>query len=232
MKKRFVCMMVCALVFTFYAAALANSEISNVSFDIATAYLPGVDFTYPVVDLGEDQELNEKINGLIEADAFAPFQDWTEDRGADGGLVTIHQDGDWLSMAYQVQMFSKGAAYPVTLYYTANYDVKNGTRLTLTDMADAGKIAALLLDKGKLHSGLEGVEPEVFQAQAEYISSQELTAIEAMLENDDYQPGDDPSLSQSFFLWGPDVDVYVALSVPHALGDWAVFAFPKAEVAK
>ena len=230
MKRLAACILACMMILGAQAA-LAGSEISDVAFDMASAYLAGVDFTYPVVDMGDDTQ-SDALNSRIEADALAPFAQWSEGGTAEGGLIYIHREGDILSLGYQVEMVSPQAAYPVMLFYAGVYDVKTAAPVSLGDFADAGKIAALLAGGAGLAPGLDLSEEAVFDAQVEYVAGLGQDAVLKMLENEGYAQGQDPSLSQAFFLLGAEDELYVALSVPHAIGDWAVFLLSKAELAK
>jgi hypothetical protein len=230
MKKLIACFIACCLVLPL-GMAYASPEAPGIDFDMADAYITGVDFTYPVVDLGDDAQ-SETINGMIETDALAPFASWEEGKTAEGGLVAIWQEGDILSLAYDVLAMTPGAAHPQRLYYTAVYDVKQAVRLNLNDLADVKKIAAFLSQRGNLQPGLDAAEEAVFTAQADYVAGLGADAIESMLLNEGYQYGQDPSLSQSFSFLGEGDELMIVLSVPYALGDWAVFALPMAEVGK
>jgi hypothetical protein len=169
---------------------------------------------------------------MIETDALAPFASWEEGKTAEGGLVAIWQEGDILSLAYDVLAMTPGAAHPQRLYYTAVYDVKQATRLILSDLADIKKAAAFLSQRENLQPGLNATEEAVFTAQADYMAGLGADEIESMLVNEGYQYGQDVSLSQSFFFLGEGDELMIVLSVPYALGDWAVFALPMAEVGK
>lgn len=229
MKKIIACFIACLML--PLGAAYASQEASGLDFDMTEAYITGVDFTYPVVDLGDDGQ-SEVINGMIEADALAPFASWEEGKTAEGGLVAIWREGDILSLAYDVLSITPGAAHPQRLYYTAVYDIGKAARLALGEVADIQKTAAFLSQKENLKPGLGAAEEAVFAAQADYVAGLLADAIESMLVNEGYQAGQDPSLSQSFFFLGEGDELMIVLSVPYALGDWAVFALPGAQVGK
>lgn len=230
MRKLLACILTLALALG-PAAAVGSSEISDIAFDITSAYMDGVDFTYPVVDTGNDAQ-SDALNSAIETDALSPFSAWAKEDTAEGGLVYILREGDVLSLGYEMTAVVKSAAYPLNLYFTAVYDVKTAQHYRLSDFADLNKAAAVLAGGTGLCAGLNDVEDAVFAAQTEYVSGLGQEEILQMLENKGYEPGQDPSLSQSFFLWGAEDELYIALSVPHAVGDWAVFLISKAEVAK
>ncbi len=230
MKKLGVCILALALALG-PAAAMGSSEISDITFDITSAYMEGVNFTYPVVDTG-DAAQSDALNSAIETDALSPFSAWAKDDTAEGGLVYILREGDVLSLGYQMSATMQDASHPLNLYFTAVYDVKTAQHYRLSDFADLNKAAAVLAGGAELRPGLSDVEDAVFAAQTEYVSGLKQEEILQMLENKGYEPGQDPFLSQSFFLWGPGDELYIALSVPHAVGDWAVFLVSKAEAAK
>ena len=204
------------------AAGKDASAALSVRAKIATEKTGQVMIEYPILSNLRNSDTEESVNALIKEYALKLIDSYMIDPTKDNVTIAC----DVLSLdrsngifAFKGSMKPEGAAYPSELYYTLSVDLGKGTLKGLSDYADPYTMAGYIISEDCI------ITKSVDNAAAkEYLSSLDINMLWDTLKNCDFntQRGDSFPQAFSYNLQGI---VYIAVSVPHALGDYVIVEF-------
>lgn len=177
----------------------------------------------------DDEAVAEKINKDAEAQAKQVMAMY------DLNAVTLKVEclsmsvmgNEVLSVRFAGDVQGEDLPYPSDVYYTTNYSLATGERLTLAQMTSVGPIVRALLGDSDAISfekeDGEAQEDAYYQEQAAYLKDLGLRELTAILESADIWAQETGPLAHSY--WSGNGTCTVSLVVPHALGDYAHITF-------
>lgn len=199
-----------------------SASALSVRSKIATAKDGKTSIEYPILSNLRDSNTEEAVNALIKENATRILTDYDLDPSADTLEITCNMvslDRSKAVMAYKGSLMVSGGAHPVNIFYTITVDLNKGTLLGLSDYADAYTMAGYILSDDCIITMPSGDSSDV----NEYLKSQDINDLWAILKECDFTSG-----SEGFpqaFSYENQGSVYMAVPVPHALGDYAVVRF-------
>lgn len=199
-----------------------SASALSVRSKIATAKDGKTSIEYPILSNLRDSNTEEAVNALIKENATRILTDYDLDPSADTLAVScniVSLDRSKAVMTYEGSLMVSGAAHPVNIFYTITVDLNKGTLLGLSDYADAYTMAGYMVSDDCVVT-----KPSDYSAEVkEYLKSQEVNDLWAILKECDFT-----SKTEGFpqaFSYESQGSVYMAVPVPHALGDYAVVRF-------
>lgn len=216
------------------ASSNGKETIARISSQILT-YHPennkDITLSYPVVSNMTDPQKQEKVNQLLRNNAEDYYHALTGEKAPTSMKVTCRVeslDRNRLTAVYTGSYLAEGAAYPVNLFFSNTVDLQQVKSLGLNDYSDAYTMAGYLKsDDVQFY----GADDELTKALLDYRAKQTLEDYTALLNQADFplasgeSAGKAAEVPPSFSYLSQSV-LYFSIPVPHALGDYALIAFP------
>lgn len=178
---------------------------------------------YPqIINLG-DNNRQSTINQLIKNDVLSYVNNnIAQDAALELKYSVKLQTSDLLSIKYSGVAMGKGAAHPNNIFYTTNINIKNGTKIRLSDVVKIDQNLVSALKKG-----------QYIDLEAKYTKAEEAEIIKYVnnISNNDlikYFSGADSADIENINQWSTfsyltKDSIVISIIVPHALGDHAEF---------
>ena len=198
------------------------SEALNVRSKIATEKIGNASIEYPVLSNLRNEKTEEAVNALIKEYALKLLDSYEIDTEKDHVTIAcdvISLDRSNGVFAFQGSMKTEGASYPTDLYYTVSADLAKGTLKGLSDYADPYTMAGYIISEDCIISKADDKN-----AAKEYFSSLEVKELWETLKNCDFSSQTSDAFPQAFSYESQGV-IYIAVPVPHALGDYVIVEF-------
>lgn len=211
-----------------------KETIAQISSQIQT-YHPennkDITLSYPIVSNMTDSQKQEEVNQLLKSNVEDYYHALTNMEVPASMEVTCRVeslDRNRLTAVYTGSYLTEGAAYPVNLFFSNTVDLQQVKSLGLNDYSDAYTMAGYLKsdDVQFYQAGAE-----LTKALLEYRAEQTIEDYTALLNQADFplmsaaSAGKTAEIPQSFSYLSQSV-LYFSIPVPHALGDYAIVAFP------
>ena len=199
-----------------------SSSALSVRSKIATEKQGKTSIEYAVLSNLRDPKMEETVNALIKEKALQILTDYQIDPAADTLTVkctVLSLDKNKAVLTYEGSLMVNGAAHPSDLFYTTTVDLNKGTLLGLSDYADAYTMAGYILSDDCVLK-----KPADAKEALEYLKSQDLNAMWDILKQCDFTAENTDGFPQSFSYENQGI-IYMAVPVPHALGDYVIVSY-------
>lgn len=199
-----------------------SSSALSVRSKIATEKQGKTSIEYAVLSNLRDPKMEETVNALIKEKALQILTDYQIDPAADTLTVkctVLSLDKNKAVLTYEGSLMVNGAAHPSDLFYTTTVDLNKGTLLGLSDYADAYTMAGYILSDDCVLK-----KPADAKEALEYLKSQDLNAMWDILKQCDFTAENTEGFPQSFSYENQGI-IYMAVPVPHALGDYVIVSY-------
>lgn len=212
------------------AAPKESESIPSVSSSIETYKEGNISIEYPSVHHLTNASIQEKVNQLLKDHALEFIKAYEADAAKDSLSIeceVIAADRKKITAVYQGTYKAEGAAYPSNIFYTNTIDTALGEDMELTDYADPYTLAGYILSED---CRFVEKDPELLKelmALRSHTSIEEYTEM-FRLADFPYKEDADNKDAVSFpviFSYEDQGTIYVALPVPHALGDYALVEY-------
>lgn len=246
MNKKFIAISLLSLSF-FMAGCTSNKDVKPTSTNVSIqgnkipqeqksnkpvaiyALVPNVYkkqniiINYPqIINLG-DNNRQSTVNQLIKNDVLSYVNNnIAQDAALELKYSVKLQTSDLLSIKYSGVAMGKGAAHPNNIFYTTNINIKNGTKIRLSDVVKIDQNLVSALKKG-----------QYIDLEAKYTKAEEAEIIKYVnnISNNDlikYFSGADSADIENINQWSTfsyltKDSIVISIIVPHALGDHAEF---------
>lgn len=176
---------------------------------------------YPqIINLG-DNNRQSTVNQLIKNDVLSYVNNnIAQDAALELKYSVKLQTSDLLSIKYSGVAMGKGAAHPNNIFYTTNINIKNGTKIRLSDVVK--------IDENLINAFKKG---QYIDLEAKYTKAEEAEIIRYVnsISNNDlikYFSGADSADIENINQWSTfsyltKDSIVISVIVPHALGDHA-----------
>ena len=152
----------------------------------------------------------------------------------------VSLDTSRITVVYQGEYYVKQGAYPVQTFYTNTVDLNQVKSLGINDYSDAYTMAGYLMSDDVRFVSAEpesvsslwdihfvAAEPKLTSALWDYRSSQSIDYFTDLLNKADFpSKNEDTSIFPESFSYLSNSTLYFSIPVPHALGDYAIVAYP------
>lgn len=198
------------------------AEVINVRSKIATEKNGKVTIEYPILSNLRNANTETKVNEIFKT-YIDQVLDWYEiDPEADNVTLAcdvLSLDRNKGIFSFEGSMKKDGAAYPVELFHTLTIDLNKGVIEGLSDYADPYTMAGYIIsDDCIITKSISDKDVK------EYFSSLEIKDLWETLKNCDFNSQSGDSFPQAFSYELQGV-IYIAVPLPHALGDYAIVEF-------
>lgn len=187
-----------------------------------------IKITYPRIKNLNDSKKCDLINKTIKDQALAVTNYYDLSNTNAILNVTYHiqfQNIDTLSIVYKGDFNSGSSAYPVSVFYTTNINIKEGKSILLKNYANVNEIFNKLRKSNEVLN--LAATQELAQAQKEYLSTIDDSALKDMLSNADFSESNENIQFPTAFSYRKSDNIVIGISVPHAIGDYAEFVVTK-----
>jgi len=210
-----------------------KESVAQISSAIET-YHPddnkNLSLSYPVVSNMTDSKKQEEVNKLLLSNVTAYYEALTGQETPSSMDVTCkvaNLDRNRLTAVYTGTYKTEGGAYPVNLFFTNTIDLQQVKSLGINDYSDAYTMAGYLKSDDVQ---FDRAGSELTKSLLAYRAEQSLEDYTALLNGADFplssaDAGKETTLPQSFSYMDQST-LYFSIPVPHALGDYAIVAFP------
>lgn len=225
-------------------AANASTSVSG-STKLETYHpkdMPSGFITYPVVTHMKDEAKQNQVNDLLFENAIS-ICDSLDLEHMDYLTVNckiISLDTSRITVAYQGEYYVKQGAYPVQIFYTNTIDLNQVKSLGINDYSDAYTMAGYLMSDDvrfvvvtpESTSSLwdyrfVDADPELTSSLWDYRSDQSIDYFTDLLNKADFpSKTGDSSIFPESFSYLSNSTLYFSIPIPHALGDYAIVAYP------
>ena len=198
-----------------------SSSALSVRSKIATEKQGKTSIEYAVLSNLRDPKMEDAVNALIKEKALQVLTDYQIDPAADTLSVkctVVSLDKNKAVLTYEGSLMVNGAAHPSDLFYTTTVDLNKGTLQGLSDYADAYTMAGYILSDDCVLK-----KPADSKEALEYLKTQDLNAMWEILKCD-FTAENLEGFPQSFSYENQGV-IYMAVPVPHALGDYVIVSY-------
>ena len=187
---------------------------------------PAGSIAYPVVAHMKDETKQNQVNDLLYQNAIS-ICDALDLKNMDYLTIdckVVSLDTSRITVVYQGEYYVKQGAYPVQTFYTNTVDLNQVKSLGINDYSDAYTMAGYLMsDDVRFVSA----EPESTSSLWDYRSSQSIDYFTDLLNKADFPfKNEDTSIFPESFSYLSNSTLYFSIPVPHALGDYAIVAYP------
>ena len=199
-----------------------SSSALSVRSKIATEKQGKTSIEYAVLSNLRDPKMEDAVNALIKEKALQVLTDYQIDPAADTLSVkctVVSLDKNKALLTYEGSLMVNGAAHPSDLFYTTTVDLNKGTLQGLSDYADAYTMAGYILSDDCVLK-----KPADSKEALEYLKTQDLNAMWEILKQCDFTAENLEGFPQSFSYENQGV-IYMAVPVPHALGDYVIVSY-------
>jgi len=183
----------------------------------------GISITYPQVTGLPDDDLEHKINSLLENDALEGalrFYPDKTDLTMEVDYAIVWQGSRILSIKFEGYAYVEGAAHPNNLFYTSNIDVPNGKKIYLDEVAKIDENLLAKLRPNYVGSISEEQLPEVLDIILDR------NAL-SLLEQADYAK----TTTDSAYSYFTKDALGISLPAPYVLGSHVEFELPYREIS-
>ena len=204
------------------AADSNSSESLNVRAKIATEKRDSISIEYPVLMNLRNTKDEEMVNALIKEYALQILEAYEIDPTKDNVTLAcdvVSLDRNKGVFAFDGSMKTEDSAYPSSLFYTLTVDLSKGVVEGLSDYADPYTMAGYILSDDCIITKASDKK-----AVKEYFSTLEIKDLWETLKNCDFNSQTSGDFPQAFSYENQGV-IYIAVPVPHALGDYAIVEF-------
>ena len=190
------------------------SEVLNVRSKIATEKNGNVSM--------RNEKTTETVNALIKEYALKVVDAHELDPEKDNVTIAcdiISLDRSKAVFVFDGSMKADDAAYPTGLFYTLTVDLSKGAIEGLSDYADPYTMAGYIISEDCI------ITKAADENEAkEYFASLEVKELWETLKNCDFNSQTSDAFPQAFSYEIQGV-IYIAVPVPHALGDYVIVEF-------
>lgn len=187
---------------------------------------PSGSISYPVITHMKDEAKQERINNLLFDNATSICDTLAMDQltALNVDCKVISMDSSRITVVYQADYSVKDAAYPGSVFYTNTVDLNQVKSLGINDYSDAYTMAGYLMSDDVR---FVDADPELTSALWDYRSEQTIDFFTNILNKADFplKTGDSSIFPESFSYLSNST-LYFSIPVPHALGDYAIIAYP------
>lgn len=178
----------------------------------------GIVIKYPQITKLEDAEKQKSLNQILKSEALKGLHEYgNSDSGVHVEIdYTIKRQSErLLSVQYTGIRYVKKAAYPNHMFYTTNLDMKQASRLRLSDLIKIERPFIELLKSGKITA----VQPE----QKGLIGDFTQDDLIQSLTNADVLEGSGEESGSNTFSYLTNDSLGISIPVAHAAGDHAEY---------
>ena len=203
---------------------------------------PAGSIAYPVVAHMKDETKQSQVNDLLYQNAIS-ICDALDLKNMDYLTIdckVVSLDTSRITVVYQGEYYVKQGAYPVQTFYTNTVDLNQVKSLGINDYSDAYTMAGYLMSDDARFVSAEpestsslwdihfvAAEPKLTSALWDYRSSQSIDYFTDLLNKADFpSKNEDTSIFPESFSYLSNSTLYFSIPVPHALGDYAIVAYP------
>lgn len=200
----------------------SSAQSLSVRSKIATEKDGKISIEYPILSNLPSGSSQEAINSLIKEKATQILTDYELDPESDTVSIEcdiISLDRSKAVLAYSGSVMKKDAAYPTEVFYTTTVDLGKGVLMGLSDYADAYTMAGYILSDDCILK-----KPADSTEVLEYLKSQDINDLWAILRKCDFTAEKLEGFPESF-SYENQGSIYIAVPVPHTLGDYAIVQF-------
>lgn len=212
----------------------ASASKLEIAYDTEEYSKEYVKIKYPVLKDMEDKKVEGMSNSVIKEQALAIAEHFDTDNNPEARLEVnidsfyVTPDSKILSIVYTgTYSADENEEAAEDLRITTNIDLTKGNRTTLANMADAEKIAEILVntDDYKIMS----IEPDFKKKHKEYIKTYSVELLTEMLLNADFREQDKKIVYPEVFSNFEATSDYFVISVkvPAELGGHAEYLIDK-----
>ena len=198
------------------------SEALSVRAKIATEKNGQALIEYPILSNLRNAKTEETINALIKEYALKIVDAYELNPEKDNVTIAcdvLSLDKSKGIFAFQGSVKADGAAYPTEIYYTLSVDLAKGTIRGLSDYADPYTMAGYIIsDDCIITKAVDKTEAKNF------FSTLEIKDLWETLKKCDFNSQSGDSFPQAFSYEAQGI-IYIAVPVPHALGDYVIVEF-------
>jgi hypothetical protein len=188
-----------------------------------------VKINYPQIKNLSNQKKIEVINKSLEDEALSILNRYAKENS---NMNNITMDIDYevklksdkyLSIVYKGYSYVKGAAYPISVFYTTNIDMEKGSRIRLSDYVNINNILIKLKDPHNVR--VLSTEREAAEAQKNILINMDNAELLSMLEDADfYEANGEIEMPEiGVYSYMNEDSIVISLPVNHAIGDHAEF---------
>lgn len=204
------------------SAGEASSTALSVRSKIATEKNGKVSIEYPILSNLPSGSPQDTINALLKEKATQIVDDYELDPENDTVSVKcniVSLDRSKIVLTYEGSMMIKDAAHPTNLFYTTTVDLTKGILIGLSDYADAYTMAGYILSDDCVV-----VTPAASKEVLAELKTYDIEILTDILKRCDFSSGKLNGFPSSF-SYENQGEIYIAVPVSHALGDYAIVRF-------
>ena len=204
------------------AAGSDASAVLSVQAKIATEKNGKTMIEYPILSNLRNADTEDSVNTLIKKYALKLLDVYMINPEKDNVTIAcdvLSLDRSSGVFAFTGSMMPEGAAYPTELYYTLTVDLNKGKIKGLSDYADPYTMAGYILSEDCIIT--KSIDDSVVK---DYLSSLDINVLWETLKNCDFNSQNEDGYPQAFSYELQGI-IYMAIPVPHALGDYAIVEF-------
>ncbi|WP_124067472.1 hypothetical protein [Clostridium sp. E02] len=188
-----------------------------------------VTIQYPEISNTDYPDIEERINEQLRTNALYIMNAYEVDPDKDNLSINcdvISIDRNRITAVYQGLYYAKEAAYPNNIYFTNSVDFSSVKNLRLNDYVDPKVVVEAILSGD--YQFLSAT-PEIEEALKSYLQETNKETLTRILQKADFTNAStsdsDLSLFPESFSYEDKGSIIVSISVPHALGDFAVISY-------
>ncbi|OOM16034.1 DUF4163 domain-containing protein [Clostridium saccharobutylicum] len=206
-----------------YSSSKGDYEISEETYTKGNTKI-----VYPKINNLNDSKKSDSINKSLKDEALAVtnYYDLSNSNTTLNVSYDVeYQDNNILSISYKGSFYGGDSAYPESVLYSTNIDMKQGNSIRLKDYADVNDIFNKLRNANDVLNLAES--NELAEAQKEYLSNMNDSTLKDMIANADFYDNNGNVEFPKAFTYRRSDNIIIAMPVPHAIGDYAEFSIKK-----
>jgi hypothetical protein len=187
-----------------------------------------IKITYPQIKNLTDLKKCDSINKKLKDQALAVIDYY--DLSNTNAILNVSydvelQNSDILSIVYKGYFNSGSAAYPLSVFYTSNIDIKEDKNIRLKDYSNVNEVFNKLRESD-VESNISATQ-ELAKAQTEYLSTIDDSTLKNMIIDADFSEKKGNIQFPEAFSYKKGNNIIIVIPVPHAIGDYAEFVVNK-----
>lgn len=187
---------------------------------------PAGSISYPVVAHMKDEAKQNQVNDLLYENAIS-ICDSLDLKNMDYLTIdckVVSLDTSRITVVYLGEYYVKQGAYPVRTFYANTVDFNQVKSLGINDYSDAYTMAGYLMSDDVR---FDNTDAELTSSLWDYRSNQSIDYFTDLLNKADFpSKTGDSSIFPESFSYLSNSTLYFSIPVPHALGDYAIVAYP------
>lgn len=193
---------------------------TEASYSVEEEFLTdnGAELFYPQIKGLDDEETEEEWNRRMKGKAEELVRGMEEGERLQGSFFVKTMDDELLSILVSGELTPAGQTDPVRFEYSFNIDMKTGDSIRLAHYRDVKQIAAGMME-GKYHTA-DGRLSGEFRERLEILYG-DADQLADVLRGFDFGEGQE---NPAGYSWCEDGKTWIAMEVPHALGDYIEIA--------